>query len=313
MGLIARRPNPPLDMDDDRVPGFSDSSPVKRPRKLEPGLSRRSITEMHPGRHQGIIPLSLWQANQQVRKSRGNTPTTDGHPVHDYLLSGVGYCWECHAWDGRQATLRGIIGRGEYRYYRCSTVQGEYKTRNKPDPKIFSDVLTTIGMSANEQLEMQELVQRHRSSLRQKLLEEQVNQLVERLVIPEEWYELILAYYLSDQGMSEFELRSFNLRQELTRQRELFKRGHITQAEYEQAFLFIDRQLQKLQPSAQPEVYGVVALLKDFGALWQQMTLVERRAILQAMFAGLYFDGQHQLRKASAHNPFDRLLAIALV
>jgi hypothetical protein len=28
--------------------------------------------------------------------------------------------------------------------------------------------------------------------------------------------------------MSEFELRSFNLRQELTRQRELFKRGHIT-------------------------------------------------------------------------------------
>jgi len=74
-------------------------------------------------------------------------------------------------------------------------------------------------------------------------MEEQVSQIVKQLVIPAEWHELILAYYLNDKGMSEFELHSFNLRQELTRQRELFKRGHITQAEYEQAFLYIDRQL----------------------------------------------------------------------
>jgi site-specific DNA recombinase len=311
VGLIARRPNPPLDMDDDRAPGFSDNAPIKRPRKLESGLSRRSIIEMHPGRHQGIVPLSLWQANQQVRESRGNTPVSDGHPVHEYLLSGVGYCWECHAWDGRQATLRGITGRGEYHYYRCSTVQGEYKTRNKPDPQIFNNVLSKVGMSADEQIEIRELVQRHRSSIQQKLLEEQVNQLVERFVIPEEWYELILAYYLNDKGMSEFELRSYNLRQELSRQRELFKRGHITQAEYEQAFLYIDRQLQKLQPSAQAEARQVLPLLKDFGALWRQMTLTERRAILQAMFAGLYFDSQHQLRKVLAYSPFDRLLGFA--
>jgi hypothetical protein len=46
----------------------------------------------------------------------------------------------------------------------------------------------------------------HRSLLRQKDMEEQVNQIVERLVIPKEWYELILAYYLNDKGMSEFEL-----------------------------------------------------------------------------------------------------------
>jgi len=310
VGLVVRRPNPPLDMDDDRTPGFSENTSAKRKRKLVAGLSRRSITEMHPGRHQGIIPLSLWQANQQVRKSRGNTPRTDGHPVHDYLLSGIGYCWECHAWDGRQATLRGITGRGEYRYYRCSTVQGEYKTRNKPDPQIFSDVLSTVGISANEQFETQELVKRHRASLQQKILEEQVTPLIEKLKIPEEWYEMILAYYLSDQGMSEFELRSYNLRQELHRQRELFKRGHITQAEYEQAFLYIDRQLRKLQPSAQPEAQEVLPLLKDFGHLWRQMNLTERKAILQAVFAGLYFDADHSLRKVLARSPFDKLLGL---
>lgn len=85
--------------------------------------------------------------------------------------------------------------------------------------------------------EKNELRDRHRFSLRQVILADQATHLIEVLVIPEEWYELILAYYLSDHGMSEFELRSHNLRQELSRQRELFKRGHITQAKYEQAFL----------------------------------------------------------------------------
>ena len=83
---------------------------------------------------------------------------------------------------------------------------------------------------------------------------------------------------------------------------------HITQAEYEQAYLYIDRQLQRLQPSAQPEARQITPLPDDFGALWQPMTLTERRAILQAMFAGLYFDARHQLRKVSAHDPFERML-----
>jgi hypothetical protein len=49
------------------------------------------------------------------------------------------------------------------------------------------------------------------------------------------------------------------------------------QAEYEQAYLFIDRQLQRLQPSAQPDVRQIIPLLEDFGALWQQMTLPKKQ------------------------------------
>jgi hypothetical protein len=52
-------------------------------------------------------------------------------------------------------------------------------------------------------------------------------------------------------------------------------------------------------------------LLENFGALWQQMILTERRAILQAMFAGLYFDALNYLCKVAAHDPFDRLLGLA--
>jgi hypothetical protein len=139
-------------------------------------------------------------------------------------------------------------------------------------------------------------------------MEEQVNMIVVQLVIPKKWHEQILAYYLNDKGVSEFELRSFNLRQELTRQRELFKRGHISQAEYEQAYLFIDRPLQRLKPSVQPEARRIIPLFGDFGTLWNQMTLTERRAILQAMFAELYFDSQNHLQKVAAHDPFGKLL-----
>ena len=32
--------------------------------------------------------------------------------------------------------------------------------------------------------------------------------------------------------------------------------------------------------------------------------VVVRRAILQAIFAGLYFDAQNELRKVAAHDPF---------
>jgi hypothetical protein len=303
-------------MDDDRVPGSGDNlypavkTSRKKIKKYPDGMTQRSIIEMHPGRHQGIVPVSLWQANQQERKNRSDTPRPDGKPLHEYLLSGVGYCWECHTWDGRQAALHGITSNG-YPYYRCSTMQGEYKTRNKPNPNVFDEVLKSLQIGASEQKAKLELISRHHSTLQQKSMELQVNQIVARLVIPTEWHELILAYYLNDKGMSEFELCSYNLRQELTRQRELFKRGHITQAEYEQAFLFIDRQLQRLQPSAQPEARQIASLLEDFGSLWQQMILTERRAILRAMFAGLYFDALNQLRKVAAHDPFDRLLALA--
>jgi len=52
--------------------------------------------------------------------------------------------------------------------------------------------------------------------------------------------------------------------------------------------------------------------LKDFAGIWHKMNLAERRAILQTMFTGLYFDAEGQLRKASANSPFDRLLGLVL-
>jgi hypothetical protein len=64
-----------------------------------------------------------------------------------------------------------------------------------------------------------------------------------------------------------------------------------------------------LPPTSKPEK---LTLLKDFAGLWQQMMLTGRRAILQTMFTGLYFDADGQLRKSSANSPFDRLLGLVV-
>jgi hypothetical protein len=154
------------------------------------------------------------------------------------------------------------------------------------------------------------LPDRHKATLRAAPLDEQINSLVQSLTIPQEWYEGILAYYLSNDGMSEFEMQGYNMRQELARQRALFRQGHLSQAEYEDAYLRINRYLQQFKPSVHPKAHAVMPLLADFPGLWQKMTLTERRALLQTMFTGLYFDAGNHLRKVSANSPFDRLLGM---
>ncbi|HNT25831.1 MAG TPA: recombinase family protein [Anaerolineales bacterium] len=310
-GLIARHTVKPLDMDDEQLPGITGAADRTRiaPRR-NPNGSKRAIIELNPGQHQALISVTLWQSNQQIRARKFKTPVNQGNPTHEYLLTGIGHCWECHAWDGRKAGLRGATGSGDRTYYRCATLHDQYKVRQKRSPKEAAETLLAVGITTGPESLDSQLRERHKANLRSAVLEEQVNQLVENLVIPEEWYEGILAYYLSEDGMSEFEMQSYNMRQELARQRALFRQGHITQAEYEDAYLRINRHLQQFKPSVQPKAREVLPLLKDFPAMWRQMTIAEKRALLQTMFTGLYFDAAGQLRKVSANSPFDRLLGL---
>lgn len=309
-GLVVRRTVRPLDMDDDHIPGITVNTPEKKQRGINPNGSKRTIVELNPGQHQALISVNIWQTNQQIRKRKHKTPQSYNQPTHEYLLTGIAFCWECYLWDGRKASLRGVTGGSGNSYYRCATITDEYKTRKKRQSAEAANVLPAVGLCAHPHTASEELIEKHRISLAIQRMEEQVNQLVERLVIPEEWYETILAYYLSEDGMSEFELQGYNLRQELARQRTLFKQGHISQAEYEDAYLRIDRALQQFKPSAHPQAKEIIPLLKDFPALWSQMNLTERRALLQTMFVGLYFDASCQLRKVAANSPFDRLLGL---
>lgn len=61
------------------------------------------------------------------------------------------------------------------------------------------------------------------------------------------------------------------------------------------------------QPSTHQDVKDLTPLLQDFGALWSQMTLAEKKALLRVMFVALYFDEQGKIRKVAAKQPFDRI------
>ena len=65
-----------------------------------------------------------------------------------------------------------------------------------------------------------ELADRHRNIPFEKI-ELGFTALLDRLVIPPEWYDLIIAYFLNDDGLLEYKRQTFELQQELERVRSL--------------------------------------------------------------------------------------------
>ena len=139
-------------------------------------------------------------------------------------------------------------------------------------------------------------------------MEDQVHQIMMRFIIPQEWYEMIAAYYLSDHGMADFERESYNLRQELTRFRDMYTSGYLTQAQFQERAMLITRELQSMQVTAKPEAQVILPLLTDFKSIWSKATSVEQRGLLKKMFVALYFDAEAVLHQALANAPFDQLV-----
>ena len=82
-------------------------------------------------------------------------------------------------------------------------------------------------------------------------------------------------------------------------------------ADFEGQSAALQTYLQNLQPALQPAARPLIPLLEDFPALWRQLGPEVRRVLLNVMFAGLYFDGESDLRWIQAHAPFDRLLGLS--
>jgi hypothetical protein len=172
-GLVARHPSKPLDMDDESRPGISERTSSSLSSQSNPEGSKRTITEMYPGRHQAIISLGLWQSNQQRRKQKGATPETSQRTLQEYLLTGVALCWECFEWDRRRSNLRGLKGSRNY-YYHCATVQDAYKThKRKPTDKTFESI-SLVGLNIYNQDASESLIDRHRASLQRQYMEDKV-------------------------------------------------------------------------------------------------------------------------------------------
>ena len=296
-GMIARYPRPRFETEDN----------IEHPENIPvPSVDgkRREILSLHPGQHEALIPISIWQAANDLRHQKNNTPIATDNGKRIYMLSGVGRCWECYEATGHEYTLRGSTGGKGTAYYRCAYLH-DSAIKRSPSRRQRAARLNLVPHEINPVLE-----KRH-ASLHADRLESQVNQLVSRLVIPLEWREATLAYYLSDDGMGEFEREGYNLRQSLKRYRDLYLQGHISKNDYDQQARFITHQLDALKPSASPEAREILPLLDVFPATWMQLNNGEKRAMLGTLFAGLYFDRDGELRHILAHEPFGELLGLS--
>lgn len=300
-GMVARYPRPDFSLEDN----LNHPDQIRTPRTTN---NPREIQEIHPGQHQPLISLQLWKTNQALRKGKYRTPTSKKRKKRVYALTGIGHCWECFDQDRLQEKLRGSSNKGK-RHYRCAVTQKSVKTYALSSPDAPQSTSETLAMEAQPIAGKQKIVRRHKLLGAEKL-EQQADQWMKKFVIPPSWYDWIAAYYLSDNGLAEFECEGHNLRQAQERYQQLYLAGRISRAELDDQTLHLSKQLESIRPSIRNDTVEIQPLLSDFSAIWTQMTDLERRRMLGLFFTGLYFDRDGELRKIAAHSPFDSLLGL---
>jgi DNA invertase Pin-like site-specific DNA recombinase len=299
VGMVAHYPTRPLDMDDDPE--------NRRRKKVSPVKNRRQPQVLQPGQHEPLYSHDLWEKNMSIRSAKGNTPTTTLNKRREYLLTGISRCWTCLKKAGNQVGFRGSTGGNGTQYYRCATLLE--KSKKEKDASMFDDFSLKSSIQPQSSTNWDELIKSHSvSTLRASHMEEQVEEMMMSLVIPQEWYEMIAAYFLKDDELADFERESYNLRRELERLQSLFTDGFISKAKFQEQAIAITSELKKMEVMEQPEVKPILHYLKDFPKIWSLMTNNEKRAILRVVFEAIYFDDQAVVRRVSAHSPFDALL-----
>jgi hypothetical protein len=267
--------------------------------------NRRQIEYSFPGKHESLISYELWQENQSIRKSKKQTPTNAGKSARVFPLSGIAQCWECLPFTrpGRTVPLRGSTNGSNKRVYRCAGLHGRQKDR---DNRID---LTTIELISHPDRNAVRLRERHTlPSLPAEKLEGQIDELLSKLILPEDWYEQIIAYAVSDDGMGTYTSKRHNLEIEMVKFIEQHSMGAIDSAELKNHQLRIAAELSRLTPQTHPITSEIMPLLEEFPQLWRRMAPREQRALLGIIFDRIYFDGKGQLQEARIHAPFDHLL-----
>lgn len=221
------------------------------------------------------------------------------------MFTGIARCWVCHEFDGKLVNLRGSTGSSDHRgYARCGRLQDCARVRRK---QRAADLLAEMALTAEV---IPEALTHRKHHVPQAQVIAALTALANRLVIPTDWYDLIIAYVLMDDGLAEFKRQSEDLRQQLERVRHLHSDQLINRAEALRRISQINHEVRRLQPTAHPIASQVLPLVQDFPALWPQLTTLEQRSLLQAMFGDVFFDPTGQARLILANSPFDALLRI---
>jgi len=106
------------------------------------------------------------------------------------------------------------------------------------------------------------------------------------------------------------EKRRRELRSRLTRIQGLYTRGEITSQEYERTHRLLQREIAELESPVVRSQTRAKELVKDFGALWSELTRDEKKLILHKMLRDVYVKG-HALERLEPHPSFKVLFTSA--
>lgn len=266
-------------------------------------FSRRKAESYSEGRHIPLYGIELFNQNQQIRLSKSHSSASVNKSNRIYILSGIARCYEC--WEKNpqhpKVNLRGVTGKN-YIYYRCAAQQENYSKNRKVDDSLSPSNLPGENV---------DFFSSHKSLPANKL-EEEIQKLLIRIQIPEEWMEIILSYVVTKYGMTDYERNTYNLTNELDRVQKLYMWGDVSEAEYVEVSIRIKGEIESLKPSHDIAAKRAIPLLVDFPKLWKQLLPIEQKAILKTIFAGLYFDAQGNLRKIIPQHLFRNMISGSL-
>jgi DNA invertase Pin-like site-specific DNA recombinase len=300
-GEVAHYPTRPLDMSD-----VVENPRLKTNNVPLAGNKRKPALKIQ-GQHEAIYPLELWEKNQLIRESKSQNSSHIAAPRTEYYSTGIVHCAICFRQLKKKIGLRGSTGgHGEQRY-RCATLIEHSKKQSKASGNDLQELTGVIVKDSRD--EWDQVVAAHSSStIRGERLDRSLDNLVSKLVLPQEWYEMIMAFYGGDNKMVDYERQSKNLSLELERYQDLYLSGRIKKTIYVDQVMAIEEELNNLKLSIQPDAQVIIPMLQDFPSLWSQMTVCEKRGLLKIMTALLLGESDGTLSTIMTNAPFDKLL-----
>lgn len=230
------------------------------------GRKSKKHRQWQQGNHQAIISKELFQRCEDMRNTRNTKHTTVAYKYREqvYPLAGI-------VEDPCGITWRGMLKDGK-RHYR-QREQRKLKERCGMRPK----------------------------SCHAYVLEQQVDQIIFALEIPEDWRNAVIDTYGQPRTNSP-DVDVVKLTAKLERAKKLYIEGDLSEGEYHQIRDRIKTQIESQPADERPitdvDLEQAYELLSSMKTLWQHMTLEERKEMSLALFARLYVEESEKNGKA---------------
>jgi len=216
---------------------------------------QRDRTKQIKGRHEAIVPETLFDHVQELRRQRART-LKPGRPSDRYVLRGLAHCRRCHA------KMHGTgVGRNHVARYYCSTRR---KSHGCDQPVVPADEV-----------------------------ECQLVQFISGFAPDPKVREEILRRLAGDSApeSSETTKRRTALEERLRRMRDLYELGDLKRGEYVARRDAINAELNALAPEPVPDLDLARSVLEDFTTFWTTETEHEaKRQFLTHIFEGVWLD-----------------------